>query len=133
MGEKFKVSFTLDEEDAEYFRGLYRKVRKGAATQDPEQIIKDARDIVHRVRSSKKTPNFVIEAISVFLPAKSPSSSMHSMVMSVESMSIARSLRSAKRRPSGIQAWSMRRASHKGAIPSLRIACVRRYAPGAPG
>ena len=65
MGEKFKVSFTLDEEDAEYFRGLYRKVKKGAATQDPQQIIKDARDIVQRVRASKKTPNFVIEAIDV--------------------------------------------------------------------
>ena len=65
MGEKFKVSFTLDEEDAEYFRGLYRKVKKGASTQDPQQIIKDARDIVQRVRASKKTPHFVIEAIGV--------------------------------------------------------------------
>jgi uncharacterized membrane protein YkvA (DUF1232 family) len=64
-GEKFKVSFSLDEEDAEYFRSLYRKVRKNAATQDPQQIIKDARNVVQRARASKKTPNFVIEAISV--------------------------------------------------------------------
>jgi uncharacterized membrane protein YkvA (DUF1232 family) len=65
MRDKFKVSFTLDEEDAEYFRSLYRKAKKGASTQDPEQIIKDARGIVQRVRASKKTPHFVIDAISV--------------------------------------------------------------------
>jgi hypothetical protein len=59
MGEKFKVTFTLDDEDAEYFRSLYRKVKKNASSQDPQQIIKDARDIVQRVRSSKKTPPFV--------------------------------------------------------------------------
>ena len=26
----FKVTFTLDEEDANYFRALYRKAKKGA-------------------------------------------------------------------------------------------------------
>ena len=31
MGEKFKVAFSLDEADAEYFRSLYRKAKKGAA------------------------------------------------------------------------------------------------------
>ncbi len=65
MGEKFKVTFTLDDEDAEYFRALYRKVKKGAAGQDAQQIIQDARAIVQRVRASKKTPPFVQEAISV--------------------------------------------------------------------
>ena len=44
-----------------------------------------------------------IAAISAFLPASSPSSSMHSIVISVESMSMASSFRSAKRRPSGTQ------------------------------
>jgi uncharacterized membrane protein YkvA (DUF1232 family) len=62
---KFKVSFELDEKDADYFRSLYRKARKNAAEQDPETIIKAARDVVSRVRSSKKTPRFVIEAIEV--------------------------------------------------------------------
>lgn len=65
MGEKFKVAFTLDDDDAEYFRSLYRKAKKGAAGQDAQQIIQDARGIVQRVRSSKKTPHFVQEAISV--------------------------------------------------------------------
>jgi uncharacterized membrane protein YkvA (DUF1232 family) len=64
MGETFKVSFTLEEDDADYFRNLYRQAKKGAASQDPQQIIKDAREIVHRVRSSKKTPPFVKEAIN---------------------------------------------------------------------
>jgi uncharacterized membrane protein YkvA (DUF1232 family) len=65
MSEKFKVSFTLDEEDAEYFRNLYRKAKRGAKTQDPEQIVNEARGIVSEVRKSKKTPKFVVESIKV--------------------------------------------------------------------
>jgi uncharacterized membrane protein YkvA (DUF1232 family) len=61
----FKVSFTLDDADASYFRGLYRKAKKGAADQEPEQIIREARDVVRRVRESKKTPHFVVDAISI--------------------------------------------------------------------
>jgi len=61
----FKVTFSLDESDAEYFRGLYRKAKKGASEQDPEAILRGARDVVARVRASKKTPRFVIDAISV--------------------------------------------------------------------
>ena len=62
---KFKVTFSLDESDADYFRSLYRKAKTGAADQDPETIIRGARDVVARVRASKKTPQFVIDAISV--------------------------------------------------------------------
>jgi uncharacterized membrane protein YkvA (DUF1232 family) len=62
---KFKVTFQLDESDAEYFRSLYRKAKKGAADQESETIIASARDVVKRVRASKKTPRFVIEAIEV--------------------------------------------------------------------
>ena len=65
MGDKFKVAFTLDDADAEYFRTLYRKAKKGAAGQDAQQIIQDARGIVKRVRDSKKTPHFVQDAIGV--------------------------------------------------------------------
>ena len=61
----FKVTFQLDETDAEYFRSLYRKAKKGAAEQDPQVIVQAARDVVTRVRASKKTPRFVIEAIEV--------------------------------------------------------------------
>jgi uncharacterized membrane protein YkvA (DUF1232 family) len=64
MPSKFKVTFTLDESDASYFRNLYRKAKKGAKTQSREQIIKEARAIVKDVQSSKKTPAFVQEAIS---------------------------------------------------------------------
>ena len=62
---KFKVTFQLDESDAEYFRSLYRKAKKGASEQDVETIIEAARDVVKRVRASKKTPQFVIDAIEV--------------------------------------------------------------------
>jgi uncharacterized membrane protein YkvA (DUF1232 family) len=65
MASTFKVTFTLDEADANYFRGLYRKAKKGAADQDPAVIIRDARAIVKEVRASKKTPPFVNDAISV--------------------------------------------------------------------
>jgi uncharacterized membrane protein YkvA (DUF1232 family) len=62
---RFKVTFELDESDADYFRSLYRKARKNAADQQPDAIIAAARDVVTRVRASKKTPRFVIEAIEV--------------------------------------------------------------------
>jgi uncharacterized membrane protein YkvA (DUF1232 family) len=62
---KFKVTFTLDEADAGYFRGLYRKAKREARDLDAAVIIQDARNIVHEVRSSKKTPGFVIHAIEV--------------------------------------------------------------------
>ncbi len=65
MSSKFKVTFTLDESDADYFRNLFRKAKKGAKNQRPDQIIRDAREIVKDVRSSKKTPAFVHDAITV--------------------------------------------------------------------
>ncbi len=62
---KFKVTFTLDESDASYFRGLYRKAKREARDLDAAVIIQDARNIVHEVRENKKTPGFVIHAIEV--------------------------------------------------------------------
>jgi uncharacterized membrane protein YkvA (DUF1232 family) len=62
---KFKVTFQLDESDADYFRNLYRRAKKGAAEQEAIAIIRAARDVVKRVRATKKTPHFVIEAIDV--------------------------------------------------------------------
>ena len=61
----FKVTFTLDESDASYFRSLYRKAKRGAKDLDKESIIQEARATVQTVRSSKKTPPFVLEAIEV--------------------------------------------------------------------
>jgi uncharacterized membrane protein YkvA (DUF1232 family) len=63
--EKFKVTFTLDETDANYFRSLYRKAQRGAKELDPAAVIRDARGIVKEVRASKKTPGFVLESIEV--------------------------------------------------------------------
>ena len=60
---KFKVTFTLDEEDADYFRSLYRKAKRGARELDGGQVIRDARRIVKQVRESRKTPPFVLESI----------------------------------------------------------------------
>ena len=65
MAGKFKVTFTLDEEDANYFRNLYRKAKKSAADHDPQEIIKEAMLLVERVLESKKTPRFVADAIVV--------------------------------------------------------------------
>jgi len=62
---KFKVAFALDESDADYFRSLYRKAKQGTKELDAAEIIAGARKIVTQVRSSKKTPQFVIDAIAV--------------------------------------------------------------------
>ena len=59
----FKVSFTLDEVDVDYFRKLFRKARKSAAGADPATILKAAGDLVSAVRSTNKTPRFVVEAV----------------------------------------------------------------------
>jgi len=65
MPAKFKVSFTLDESDASYFRNLYSKAKKQAKQHDDRKIIEDARAIVGEVKKAKNTPNFVKEAIAV--------------------------------------------------------------------
>ena len=59
----FKVTFKLDEDDAKYFRSLFRKAKKAAADQDAAEILEASRALVESVRSNKKTPGFVIEAI----------------------------------------------------------------------
>ena len=63
MATKFKVTFELDEQDAAYFRGLYRAAKKNASKLDPDTIIKDAAKLVEQVRSSKRVPRFVADAI----------------------------------------------------------------------
>ena len=59
----FKVTFKLDEEDARYFRSLFRKAKQAATDQEPEEVLSASRALVESVRSSKKTPGFVLEAI----------------------------------------------------------------------
>ena len=60
----FKVTFKLDEEDAKYFRGRFRKAKAAAKHQDRAEVLEASRDLVKSVRQSKKTPNFVLDAIS---------------------------------------------------------------------
>jgi uncharacterized membrane protein YkvA (DUF1232 family) len=63
MSKKFKVAFELDEQDAAYFRDLYRQAKQNAAKLDPEAILKDARKLVESVRQSAHAPRFVLDAI----------------------------------------------------------------------
>jgi uncharacterized membrane protein YkvA (DUF1232 family) len=64
MADKsFKVSFTLDEKDANYFRNLYREARKNAKPEDEPRIIEDVKGLIGRVRSQPHVPSFVDEAI----------------------------------------------------------------------
>jgi len=61
----FKVVFNLDEDDRKYFRGLFKQARKVATQQEANEVIRAARDLVARMRAVKKTPKFVLEAVSV--------------------------------------------------------------------
>jgi uncharacterized membrane protein YkvA (DUF1232 family) len=60
---RFKVAFELDEKDTSYFRDLYRAAKKNAADLDADAVISEARTVVKRVRSSPRTPQFVLDAI----------------------------------------------------------------------
>jgi uncharacterized membrane protein YkvA (DUF1232 family) len=60
----FKVSFTLDEGDVDYFRRLFRVARKSAAGADASEIVSAAAELVETVRTKKGTPRFVVDAVS---------------------------------------------------------------------
>ena len=62
--KSFKVSFTLDEGDVDYFRRLFRVARKSAAGSDPQEIVRAAAELVSTVRNKKGTPQFVVDAVS---------------------------------------------------------------------
>ena len=61
----FKVSFTLDETDAAYFRKLYRTAKEHSSPDDRPKILKEVGGLINRVREAKKAPSFVLEAIVV--------------------------------------------------------------------
>lgn len=61
----FKVTFSLDEDDARYYRDLYRKAKRCAKDLDTKAVLREAREIVRKVRANRKTPSFVVEAIEV--------------------------------------------------------------------
>lgn len=64
MSKKFKVAFELDDQDAAYFRELYRQAKQNAAKLDPDTILKDARKLIETVRKSAHVPRFVSDAIT---------------------------------------------------------------------
>jgi uncharacterized membrane protein YkvA (DUF1232 family) len=59
----FKVTFNLDEQDASYFRSLFRKAKRLAKDADQSEVLASARAIVEAVRRTKRTPKFVLEAV----------------------------------------------------------------------
>ena len=63
--KSFKVSFTLDESDAAYFRRLYRAAKERSSPQDRPKILKEVGELIGRVRAAQKAPSFVLEAITV--------------------------------------------------------------------
>jgi uncharacterized membrane protein YkvA (DUF1232 family) len=63
--KSFKVSFTLDESDAAYFRRLYRTAKERSSPQDRPKILKEVGELIGRVRATQKAPRFVLEAITV--------------------------------------------------------------------
>jgi uncharacterized membrane protein YkvA (DUF1232 family) len=63
--KSFKVSFTLDESDAAYFRRLYRAAKERSSPQDRPKILEEVGELIGRVRAAQKAPSFVLEAITV--------------------------------------------------------------------
>jgi len=60
----FKVTFTIGEEDAAYFRSRFRKAKAAAKKMDRDEILRASSKLVTTVRRSKRTPKFVIDAIA---------------------------------------------------------------------
>jgi len=60
--KQFKVSFTLDEQDANYFRNLYRTARKHASEEDEPKVVREVKKLIAAVRESPRVPSFVAEA-----------------------------------------------------------------------
>ena len=60
----FKITFSLDQEDVAYFRRLFKQARKAAASMDEAKILRGAKRLLVDVRRVKKTPKFVLEAMT---------------------------------------------------------------------
>ena len=62
--KSFKVSFTLDEKDARYFRNLFRTARRHVSMAKKNEVVKEVQELIERVRGTKRVPSFVVEATS---------------------------------------------------------------------
>jgi uncharacterized membrane protein YkvA (DUF1232 family) len=58
-----KITFTLDEADTGYFRVLYRDAKREASSQGPAHIVELVRGMLVRVKSQKKIPSYMAEAV----------------------------------------------------------------------
>lgn len=58
-----KISFTLDESDISHFRKLLREARHQATPEQQPTILEGVRRLIREVKSTKKVPSFVSEAI----------------------------------------------------------------------
>jgi uncharacterized membrane protein YkvA (DUF1232 family) len=65
QSQSFKISFSLEESDVAYFRKIFRHARKAAADQSETEIITAVQELIDRVRTTKKTPTFVRDAVVV--------------------------------------------------------------------
>jgi uncharacterized membrane protein YkvA (DUF1232 family) len=65
VAQKFKINFSLDEEDVAYFRRIFRNARKTASEQDEGAIVDSVQGLIERVQKTKKTPSFVREAVQI--------------------------------------------------------------------
>jgi len=57
----FKIP--LDQGDVAYFRARFREAKRDAASSDPKQILDSVRQMIGRVRSQKKIPSYLQEAV----------------------------------------------------------------------
>lgn len=64
MSEKpIKITFSVDEKDAIYFKRLLRDARKYAKGKSADEIIAAAQQLVEAVRESDRVPLFALEAM----------------------------------------------------------------------
>ncbi|MEN8159476.1 MAG: YkvA family protein [Myxococcota bacterium] len=63
MAAKTKISFSLDDSDLAYFRAIFRAAKKNAAEVDRSKIEHGVQRLIKDVRSTKRAPHFVLEAV----------------------------------------------------------------------
>ncbi len=64
MARKLRISFTLDETDTAYFEKIYRAAKQNASPDDWPKISRGVKRLIKEVRTAKKVPSFVVEAIT---------------------------------------------------------------------
>jgi uncharacterized membrane protein YkvA (DUF1232 family) len=61
--KSIKIVFQLHEEDVEHFRKLFKRAQRNVTKLDPDHVIREGKALVKKIRSSKRVPPFVLEAI----------------------------------------------------------------------